>query len=423
MTSECIIPVASDSDFTLHNLPYGVFTAPDCKTGRIGVAIGDKILDLSKISSLFDGPLMREHQDVFLSSTLNAFMGLTHLHWKETRAQIRSLLTGEDPRLKSDSGLMASAFVNMADSEMLLPAHIGDYTDFYSSLDHATNVGIMFRGKENALMPNWKYLPVGYHGRSSSVVVSGTPIRRPRGQTQPTDNEPPVFGPCKLMDFELEMAFFLGGPLNALGDPIPIEKTDEHIFGCVLMNDWSARDIQKWEYVPLGPFLAKNLGTTISPWIVPMEALKPFAVDNYVQDPKPFPYLQHNDQYTFDVDLEVSILPEGQIQDSVVSKSNFRHMYWTMKQQLAHHSITGCNMRPGDLLASGTISGPEPTSFGSMLELSWRGSKTVPLDKTSDERKFLKDGDTVIIKGKCQKGPLKLGFGICSGKLLPAHNG
>merc|ERR1719312_1126966 len=261
---------------------------------------------------------------------------------------------------------------------MHLPADIGDYTDFYSSIDHATNVGTMFRGKENALMPNWKHLPVGYHGRASSVVVSGTPIRRPNGQTVAGDDVPPKFGPCRLMDFELETAFFTG-PATKMGDPIPIEKAGDHIFGMVLMNDWSARDIQKWEYVPLGPFGAKNLGTTISPWVVTMEALKPFALPNYVQDPTPFPYLQHNDAYTFDVALEVSIQPEGEANSSVVSRSNFKHMYWTMKQQLVHHTVTGCNMRPGDLLASGTISGPEPSSYGSMLEISWRGAKTVAL--------------------------------------------
>merc|ERR1719312_1826871 len=261
---------------------------------------------------------------------------------------------------------------------MHLPADIGDYTDFYSSIDHATNVGTMFRGKENALMPNWKHLPVGYHGRASSVVVSGTPIRRPNGQTVAGDDVPPKFGPCRLMDFELETAFFTG-PATKMGDPIPIEKAGDHIFGMVLMNDWSARDIQKWEYVPLGPFGAKNLGTTISPWVVTMEALMPFAFPNYVQDPTPFPYLQHNDAYTFDVALEVSIQPEGEANSSVVSRSNFKHMYWTMKQQLVHHTVTGCNMRPGDLLASGTISGPEPSSYGSMLELSWRGAKTVAL--------------------------------------------
>merc|ERR550539_2383319 len=278
-------------------------------------------------------------------------MGLSHRHWAEARATIRSLLTSEKERLPSD------ALIPMEAVTMHLPADIGDYTDFYSSLDHATNVGTMFRGKDNALMPNWKHLPVGYHGRASSVVVSGTPIRRPHGQTKPVDDEPPQFGPCKLMDFELEMAFFFGGSSNNLGEPIKMADADKHIFGMVVMNDWSARDIQKWEYVPLGPFGAKNLGTSISPWVVTMEALKPFSVPNYSQDPAPFPYLQHSDQFTFNIDLEVAIKPPAG-QSTVVSRSNFRYMYWTMKQQLVHHTVTGCNIRPGDLLASGTISGP-----------------------------------------------------------------
>lgn len=409
-----VVEIPRESDFTLDNLPYGVFSVPPGKTHRLGVAIGDHVLDLSRVRHLFDGPLMKEHQQVFESRVLNDFMGLSHRHWAEARATIRGLLTTEKERLPSD------ALIPMEAVTLHLPAAIGDYTDFYSSIDHATNVGTMFRGKDNALMPNWKHLPVGYHGRASTVVVSGTPIRRPNGQTRPADDKPPIFGPCKLMDIELEMAFFVGGEANRLGDTIPIERAHEHIFGMVLMNDWSARDIQKWEYVPLGPFLGKNLGTTISPWVVPMEALLPFAVANYPQDPEPLPYLCHSDTYNFDINLEVSIRPEGEEQSSVVCQSNFRHMYWTQKQQLAHHSVTGCIMRPGDLLASGTISGPEPSSFGSMLELSWRGSKTIPLKNGGGERKFLKDGDTVGIRGLCQSGGRRLGFGPCEGKLLPA---
>lgn len=304
---------------------------------------------------------------------------------------------------------------------MHLPATIGDYTDFYSSIDHATNVGTMFRGKENALMPNWKHLPVGYHGRASTVVVSGTPIHRPLGQTKPVDTEPPKFGPCRLMDFELEMAFFVGGPSNQLGTPVQVDQAGERIFGMVVMNDWSARDIQKWEYVPLGPFLAKNMGTSISPWVVTMEALQPFLVPNTPQDPTPFPYLQHQDPYTFNIELEVAIQPEGEAESSVVSRSNFRHMYWTMKQQLAHHTVTGCIMKPGDLLASGTISGPEPGQYGSMLELSWRGSKTVPLTQGGGERKFLKDGDNVVMTGLCKGDGFVVGFGSVEGVVLPAR--
>jgi len=413
------VQVNQESHFPLENLPYGVFSTECHPDHRIGVAIGDQVLDLSKVSHLFTGPLLAHHQQVFRASTLNPLMSLTKKHWSEARATITSLLSASNPTLRDNQVLRSEALVPQQKVKMHLPATIGDYTDFYSSLDHATNVGIMFRGKENALMPNWKHLPVGYHGRASSVVVSGTPIRRPLGQTKPSDTEPPKFGPCRLMDFELEMAFFVGGPSNDLGNPIKIENAEDHIFGMVVMNDWSARDIQKWEYVPLGPFGAKNLGTSISPWVVTMEALKPFAVPNYVQDPKPLPYLQHQDPYTFDIQLEVAIKPAGSSCASPVSQSNFKYMYWTMKQQLAHHTITGCNMRPGDLLASGTISGPESSSYGSMLELSWRGSKTVPL-QDGGERKFLQDGDTVIMTGVCKGQKFNIGFGSVVGEVLPA---
>merc|ERR1719369_945889 len=409
-----VVEIPLDSDFTLDNLPYGVFSVPPGKTHRLGVAIGGHVLDLSRVRLLFDGPLMKEHQQVFESRVLNDFMSLSHRHWAEARTTIRGLLTTEKERLPSD------ALVPMEAVILHLPAAIGDYTDFYSSIDHATNVGTMFRGKDNALMPNWKYLPVGYHGRASSVVVSGTPVRRPNGQTRPVDTEPPKFGPCRLMDFELEMAFFVGGDCPPMGDSITAQDADKHIFGMVLMNDWSARDIQKWEYIPLGPFGAKNLGTSISPWVVTMEALKPFAVPNYEQDPAPFPYLQHADPFTFNIELDVEIHPKDG-QGGTVSKSNFRYMYWTMKQQLAHHTVTGCNMRPGDLLASGTISGPEPGSFGSMLELSWRGAKTVPLGSSGQERKFLQDGDTVKMVGVCRGAGFSIGFGEASGVVLPAH--
>ncbi|XP_068208829.1 fumarylacetoacetase [Palaemon carinicauda] len=416
---QSFINVSPDSHFPIQNLPYGVFSTCENTSRRIGVAIGDLILDLSVIAHLFSGPVLSSHQDVFRQPTLNRFMSLGSAAWKEARTRLQALLSADNPCLRDDQKLRAAAFVPQNSATMHLPAEIGDYTDFYSSLDHATNVGTMFRGKENALMPNWKYLPVGYHGRASSVVVSGTPIRRPNGQTRPKDDEPPTFGPCRLMDFELEMAFFVG-PGNKLGEPISIDTAQDHIFGMVLMNDWSARDIQKWEYVPLGPFLAKNMGTSISPWVVTMEALAPFVVDNYAQDPKPFPYLQHTDKYTYDINLEVGIKPEGSEHLGVVCRSNFRYMYWTLKQQLAHHTVTGCNVRPGDLLASGTISGPNEESFGSMLELSWRGSKTVDIGNNAT-RKFIQDGDEVVIDGYCQGSGYRVGFGQCTGKVLPAH--
>ncbi|KAG8516423.1 Fumarylacetoacetase, partial [Galemys pyrenaicus] len=385
---------------------------------RIGVAIGDQILDLSAIRNLFTGPVLAPHQDVFNEPTLNRFMGLGQAAWKEARVWLQELLSTSQARLRDDPALRERVFTPQAAATMHLPATIGDYTDFYSSRQHASNVGIMFRGKENALMPNWLHLPVGYHGRASSIVVSGTPIRRPLGQMRPDDAKPPVFGPCKLLDIELEMAFFVG-PGNQFGEPIPISKAHEHIFGMVLMNDWSARDIQKWEYVPLGPFLGKSFGTTISPWVVPMDALLPFAVPNPEQDPKPLPYLRHDQPYAFDINLAVALKGEGMSQPATICRSNFKHMYWTMLQQLTHHSVNGCNLRPGDLLASGTISGPEPGSFGSLLELSWRGTKAVDLGG-GQSRKFLLDGDEVIITGHCQGDGYRVGFGQCTGKVLPA---
>jgi len=413
------VPMPAESHFPIQNLPYGIFSVGSSERS-IGVAIGDSILDLSQVSHLFTGPLLHSQQHVFKQSTLNALMGLSRAHWLEARATITDLLSKDNPAIRDDVSLRSAVIIPQADATMHLPANIGDYTDFYSSIDHATNVGTMFRDPNNALLPNWKHLPVGYHGRASSVVVSGTPIRRPNGQTKPVDTAPPVYGPCRLMDFELEMAFFVGGACAELGTPLKIKDADEHIFGMVVMNDWSARDIQKWEYVPLGPFGAKNLGTSISPWVVTMEALKPFAVANYEQDPKPFPYLRHEDPYTFDVALEVAIQPDEAATRSVVSRSNFKYMYWTMKQQLAHHAVTGCNMRPGDLLASGTISGPDPASYGSMLELSWKGSKVVTLDD-GGERKFLKDGDNVVMTGVCRGDGFNVGFGAVEGKVLPAH--
>ncbi|XP_029430440.1 fumarylacetoacetase isoform X2 [Rhinatrema bivittatum] len=375
------IPVAESCDFPLQNLPYGIFSTE-------------------------------------AEPTLNKFMGLGHKAWKEARECLQDLLSARNPTLRDNKELRERVLVLQVLATMHLPADIGDYTDFYSSRYHAMNVGIMFRGKENALMPNWLHLPVGYHGRASSVVVSGTPIRRPVGQMRPDDAKPPIFGACKLLDIELEMAFFVGGG-NQLGEPIPIGRAAEHIFGMVLMNDWSARDIQKWEYIPLGPFLAKNFGTSISPWVVPMEALMPFVVRNPVQDPRPLPYLLHDDPYNFDINLSVAIKGEGMTEAATICKSNFKHMYWTMKQQLVHHTISGCNVRPGDLLASGTISGPEAESYGSMLELSWKGSKPIPLG-ASQTRTFLQDGDEVFITGFCQGDGDRIGFGCCSGKVLPA---
>ncbi|KAK9681214.1 Fumarylacetoacetate (FAA) hydrolase family [Popillia japonica] len=389
------------------------------QTPKIGVAIGDQILNLNEIAQLFDGPELREHQSVFKETTLNKFMGLQPKAWKEAREKIQQLLSVNNAILQ-DSNIRNRAFTPQTEAIMHLPATIGDYTDFYSSIHHATNVGIMFRSKENALMPNWKYLPVGYHGRASSVVVSNTPIKRPYGQTLPVEGAAPVFGPCKLMDFELEMAFFVGGFPTKLGEPVKIDAAQDHIFGFVVMNDWSARDIQKWEYVPLGPFTAKNLGTSISPWVVTTLALEPFKVENFPQNPPPFAYLAHDDKFNFDINLEVNIIPNNSSVSTTICRSNYKYLYWTAKQQLTHHTITGCNLNPGDLMASGTISGEESDSFGSMLELSWKGTKPIKLND-GIERKFLLDGDTVIMKAYCESDTYRIGFGSCTGKLLPAN--
>ncbi|KAM7014782.1 fumarylacetoacetase [Tautogolabrus adspersus] len=412
------INVDAASDFSFQNLPYGIFSTAENTKHRIGVAIGDQILDLSVVKSLFQGPVMSKHQDVFEQTTLNAFMALGFEAWREVRRTLQVLLAANESMLRDDSSLRSRAFVHQSAATMHLPADIGDYTDFYSSRDHATNVGTMFRGKENALMPNWLRLPVGYHGRASSIIVSGTPIRRPSGQMRPDQKKPPVFGPSKQLDIELEMAFFVGGG-NQLGEPIPIDKAHKHIFGMVLMNDWSARDIQSWEYVPLGPFLGKNFGTTISPWVVPMEALLPFAEANPIQDPEPLSYLQHQDAYTFNINLFVSLKGQDMEEAATICRSNYKYMYWTMKQQLTHHTVNGCNVRPGDLLASGTISGPDPESFGSMLELSWRETRNIDLGG-GETRTFLKDEDEVTITGYCQGDGYRVGFGPCMGTVLPA---
>lgn len=355
---------------------------------------------------------------ITMQQVLNGFMGLGKDAWKETRDTLQRILCSSEGVLRDDSKRQSRCLLKQESVTMHLPANIGDYTDFYSSKNHATNVGTMFRGKDNALMPNWVHLPVGYHGRASSVVVSGTPVRRPVGQTRPDDTKPPIFGPCKLLDFELEMAFFCG-PGNNLGEPITMDKAEDHIFGMVVMNDWSARDIQKWEYVPLGPFLAKNFATSISPWVVTMDSLQDFALANSVQDPAPLPYLQHTDPYTFDVNLQVALQSENAKAPVTICSSNFKHMYWTPKQQIVHHTVTGCNVRPGDLMGSGTISGTTPDSFGSMLELSWKGTKPVDLGG-GITRKFLQDGDEVIMTGYCQGNGYRVGFGECRSKILPA---
>lgn len=409
------IEVPADHDFPIQNLPFGVFKPSSEAAPRPGVAIGDYVLDLAAAEA--EG-LTGLDSPVFDSSDLNAFMAAGRSSWRTVRQRLQDLLSAGSPELRDNGELKSRLLYEQSRVQMQLPASIGDYTDFYSSREHATNVGTMFRGKENALMPNWLHLPVGYHGRASSIIVSGTDVLRPSGQLKPSDGDP-VHGPSQLVDFELEMGFFIG-PGNELGDPIPIETAEEHIFGFTLVNDWSARDIQKWEYVPLGPFLGKSFATTISPWIVTLDALEPFRCAGPLQDPAPLSYLSTPANGAFDIHLEVGMQPASAEAPSTVCRSNFKFLYWTAAQQLAHHTVNGCNMRPGDLLASGTISGANPDSFGSMLELSWRGTKPLVL-ASGEERKFIQDGDQVVMKGWAQASGYRIGFGEATGRMLPAR--
>ncbi|CBY24016.1 unnamed protein product [Oikopleura dioica] len=405
------VEVPANSDFPIQNLPYGVFSTCDNPTHRIGVAIGEHILDLSAVDESVWAGIDSSLPAAFKQPVLNYFMSMGRSVWSAVRKTLQQDLLAEGSQEK-----VSSFLIPQSTAKMHMPAKIGDYTDFYSSIHHATNVGIMFRGKENALMPNWTHIPVGYHGRASSVVVSGTPLHRPKGQKKPEDG-PPTYGPCRLMDFELETAFFVGKG-NDLGDSVNVNDTGDHIFGMVLMNDWSARDIQKWEYVPLGPFLGKNFGTTISPWVVTMEAMEQFIVPNMEMKNPILDYLTMNKDYNFDLNLAVSIKGENQSEYNQVGTSNFKYMYWTIAQQLAHHTANGCNSQPGDLYGSGTISGPEQGEYGSMLELSWKGTRTVKVG--DEERKFIKDGDSVLISGFCERDGVRIGFGACEGTILPS---
>lgn len=411
------VEVKPGSDFPIQNLPFGIFRTAE-KTERTGVAIGEYILDLLVVaeSGLLDG-IPWPFKAVFSEKTLNSFIALGKHTTREVRERISELLNADNGELRDNEELKAQALLKQSDAEMLLPIHIPNYTDFYSSREHATNVGTMFRDPNNALLPNWLHLPVGYHGRASSIVVSGTPIHRPKGQTKADDAAAPSFGPCRLLDFELEMAFIIGKETH-LGESVTTTQADDYIFGMVLFNDWSARDIQKWEYVPLGPFLAKNFGSTISPWIVTLDALEPFRVESPKQEPEVLPYLQFEGKKNYDINLEVDIVPEnGQVK--TVSHSNFKYMYWNMAQQLAHHTVNGCNIQVGDMYASGTISGPTPDSYGSMLEISWQGKKPVTMPDGT-ERRFIQDNDTVVMRGWCEKDGVRIGFGECRGKILPA---
>ncbi|KAK7359858.1 hypothetical protein VNO77_01823 [Canavalia gladiata] len=412
------IEVHPDSHFPIQNLPYGVFKPQSTSPPRPGVAIGDFVLDLSEIASagLFDGPLLK-NSDCFFQPNLNKFVSLGRPAWKEARATLQKLLSANEPALRDNLSLRQKSLVPVNSVELLLPVVVGDYTDFFCSLHHTKNCGAIFRGPQTRVLDNWYHLPVAYHGRASSVVISGTDIVRPRGQARPPGSSTPYFGPSLKLDFELEMATIVG-PGNELGKPVDINNAEDHIFGLVLMNDWSARDIQAWEYIPLGPFLGKSFGTTISPWIVTLEALEPFASEAPKQDPPPLPYLTEKVSKNYDISLEAHIKPAGHEDSSVVTRSNLKHLYWTLTQQLAHHTINGCNLRPGDILGTGTISGPEPESRGCLLELTWNGENTLSLNGL--DRKFLEDGDEVILTGFCKGIGYNIGFGACSGKIVPS---
>eukprot|EP01059_Diplonema_ambulator_P022863 TRINITY_DN381_c0_g2_i1.p1 TRINITY_DN381_c0_g2~~TRINITY_DN381_c0_g2_i1.p1 ORF type:complete len:432 (+),score=163.96 TRINITY_DN381_c0_g2_i1:60-1298(+) len=406
------ISYEKDSHFPIQNIPFGVFEGPDGK-GRCATRIGDKVIDLKALADM--GKFEGEWGESLKEEKLNKFMSLGSAARKAARAKIQELFGA------SGDKSLESVTADASSVKMLLPADIGDYTDFYSSREHATNVGKLFRPTQAPLLPNWLHLPVGYHGRASSIVVSGTPVRRPLGQTRPDDEKPPVFGPCRLLDMEVEVAAWVGKP-NNMGEPITIDNAREHVFGLSLFNDWSARDIQKWEYVPLGPFLSKSFASTTSPWIITMDALEPFICAGPKQgvdgDPEPLPYLKQTFDGAVDLKLTASLKPKEGDAYHTLCNTNFKYMYWSVFQQLTHHTINGCPMNAGDVFASGTISGPTDDSFGSMLELTWRGSK--PLKLGDVERKFFQDGDSVMMNGVCQGPDYCIGFGDCEGTVLPA---
>jgi fumarylacetoacetase len=404
------VKVPADSDFSIYNLPFGIFSTQN-RSPRLGVAIGEQIVDLQELAQKNVLDEWVQDHSIFAEKSLNRFIALGKPTTSAIRLKIQQLLSDEQSLIKNTP----EVFISQSEATMHLPIEIGDYTDFYSSIEHATNVGKMFRDPANALLPNWKHLPVGYHGRASSVVVSGTPIRRPSGQVLPKGADQPIFQPSARLDFELEMAFVIGKE-SQLGSPISTRAAPEYIFGLALFNDWSARDIQQWEYVPLGPFLGKNFGSSMSPWIVTLEALAPFKVPGPTQEPAVLSYLKFQENWNYDIELEVGIQPDGSV-ETVVSKSNYKFMYWNMLQQLAHHTINGCNVRIGDVMASGTISGPEEGSFGSMLELAWMGTKPLPMADGST-RAFLNDGDRVIMRGFAQKGDVRVGFGSVEGTII-----
>jgi fumarylacetoacetase len=415
-TLRSFIPVDPASDFPIQNLPYGVFSAKDGLAPRVGVAIGDFVLDLWELEQ--DCRLPVRNVGVFSASTLNPFMALGPKLWSEVRARISELLRYDNPELRDNPTLRERALVPMADVKLQMPIAVSGYTDFYSSKEHATNVGVMFRGKDNALQPNWLHMPIGYNGRASTVVVSGTKVRRPRGQLKPPSVDVPSFGPCKRLDFELEMGVVVG-QASAMGEMLTEAQAEAMIFGFVLLNDWSARDIQQWEYVPLGPFQAKAFATSISPWVVTREALEPFRLHGPVQDPPPLPYLCQALPNNYDLELGVGLRAASMNEAADICRTNFKYMYWSSVQQLVHHAACGCAMNVGDLLGSGTVSGPEKHQRGSLLEISWNGSEPVELGG-GVKRTFLEDGDSLVMRGWCQGAGYRVGFGEVEGTILAA---
>ena len=411
------VDINPNSDFSIHNIPFGIYKNSDGKI-QAGTALGTYVIDLNYLQTQFFFNELELPDDIFTQTTLNNFIGLGKKKTSAVRHRIIELFTSDNQEIQGIAEHKDACLIPMADVEMLMPVHVPNYTDFYSSIEHATNVGTMFRDPDNALFPNWKHLPVGYHGRASSIIVSGQNIKRPKGQSKSPDAEIPTFGPTKRLDFELEMAFITCKE-TSLGTSITTQEAEDAIFGFVLFNDWSARDIQVWEYVPLGPFLAKNFASSISPWIVTLDALDTFRVAGPKQDPEVLPYLSYEGSKNFDINLEVSIKPDGG-EAMIVSNSNFKYMYWNICQQLAHHTVNGCNIEVGDMYASGTISGPTPNSYGSMLELAWKGTKPIQLPNGSS-RSFINDGDTVTMKGFAEENGIRVGFGEVSTKVIPAE--
>ena len=407
------IDIPKDSDFSIYNLPFGIFSSKNVSK-RIGVAVGNKVIDLLACNDLNIFEDLNIDNSIFENDFLNDFINLGKNKTNKVREIIQLQLTDDNSVLKKNYGLI----ISMNNIEMHLPVKIGDYTDFYSSIEHASNIGSMFRDPKTPLLPNWKYLPVGYHGRASSIVVSEVDVYRPKGQIKPIDSDSPIFSASKRVDFELEMGFIIGKN-SSLGQSVSTNQAEEYIFGKVLFNDWSARDIQKWEYVPLGPFLGKSFASSISPWVVTIEALDPFKVKGPAQDPEVLEYLKYEGLKNYDINLSVSIIPEKSEIESVICRSNFKYMYWNMSQQIAHHTINGCNLNIGDIMASGTISGKSNDSYGSMLELSWGGKKSILL-KDGLSRTFVEDYDSIIMRGYCERDNIRVGFGEVKTKLLPS---